>query len=287
MCNAIAPLVRRGPVDYCFSPGIHPAAGSFVFSGSVSTKDLGAAQLRYFRLEGLTKMAMITSTDASGQDAARNIHELLARAREQGPATRRRADLQPDRRQRLGADRAHQGRPAAGADRLVHRRRDRHRVQGGPGCRARRAGRDHRRQHDLCRRWTASPRSCRRSSTSPRPNGRSPTRSRTRPTWPPRSRRSTPPSRAPTSSPTTPPPSPGTRRCWSSARCASSGPAPPPSRSAATSTSLKGFAGAQRHLRLPRRAAARPRASTTSSSRAGTPRRRSGRRQQGAAACRF
>ncbi len=77
-CNAITPLVRRGPVDYCFSPGIHPARGSFVFSGSVSTTDLGAAQLRYFRLKGLTKLAMITSTDASGQDAARNIHELLA-----------------------------------------------------------------------------------------------------------------------------------------------------------------------------------------------------------------
>ena len=78
MCNATTPLVRRGPVEYCFSPGIRPAAGGFVFSGSISTKDLGASLLRYFRLKGWTKFGLITSTDASGQDAARNIHELLA-----------------------------------------------------------------------------------------------------------------------------------------------------------------------------------------------------------------
>lgn len=78
MCNAMAPLMRRGPVMYCFSPGIYPAAGSFVFSGSSGTRDLAAVQIRYFRLKGLTKLAVITSTDASGQDAARNIKELLA-----------------------------------------------------------------------------------------------------------------------------------------------------------------------------------------------------------------
>ncbi len=78
MCNAMAPLVRRGPVEYCFSPGIHPAEGGFVFSGSISTKDLAAAQLRFWRLTGVTKLAMITSTDASGQDASHNIKDLLA-----------------------------------------------------------------------------------------------------------------------------------------------------------------------------------------------------------------
>ena len=36
MCNAMAPLMQNGPVMYCFSPGIHPAKGSYVFS-SVST----------------------------------------------------------------------------------------------------------------------------------------------------------------------------------------------------------------------------------------------------------
>ena len=78
MCNAMAPLMRRGPVMYCFSPGIHPPPGSFIFSGSSSTRDLAEAQIRFFRLKGLKKLAIITSTDASGQDAARNIRELLA-----------------------------------------------------------------------------------------------------------------------------------------------------------------------------------------------------------------
>src|SRR6185437_13394793 len=78
MCNAMAPLMRHGPVMYCLSPGIYPAAGSFVFSSSSATKDLIAAQIRYFRLRGLTRLGVITSTDASGLDAARNIKETLA-----------------------------------------------------------------------------------------------------------------------------------------------------------------------------------------------------------------
>ena len=78
MCNAMAPLMRRGPVMYCFSPGIYPASGSFVFSSSIATRDLASAQIRYFRSKGLTRLAVITSTDASGQDAARNIKATLA-----------------------------------------------------------------------------------------------------------------------------------------------------------------------------------------------------------------
>lgn len=78
MCNATTPLMRRGPVEYCFSPGIRPAPGGFVFSGSIGTKDLGASLLRFLGMKGWTKIALITSTDASGQDAARNMHELFA-----------------------------------------------------------------------------------------------------------------------------------------------------------------------------------------------------------------
>jgi branched-chain amino acid transport system substrate-binding protein len=78
MCNAMVPLIKNGPVLYCFSPGVYPPAGSYMFTSSVATRDLIAAQLRYFRLKGWKKIAVITSTDASGQDAARNIKELLA-----------------------------------------------------------------------------------------------------------------------------------------------------------------------------------------------------------------
>lgn len=78
MCNAMAPLMRHGPVLYCFSPGVYPAVGGFMFSSSNATKDLVAAQVRYFRTKGLTRLAAISSTDASGQDFARNLKELLA-----------------------------------------------------------------------------------------------------------------------------------------------------------------------------------------------------------------
>jgi branched-chain amino acid transport system substrate-binding protein len=78
MCNAMAPLVADGPVMYCFSPGIHPKAGSFVFSASVSTLDLAQALVRYFRLKGWTRLALIVSSDATGQDAENSINQTLA-----------------------------------------------------------------------------------------------------------------------------------------------------------------------------------------------------------------
>ena len=78
-CNAMAALMQNGPVMYCFSPGIHPAAGSYVFSSSVSTLDIVSAQIRYFRLKGWTRIAIMTSADATGQDAERGFDEVLAR----------------------------------------------------------------------------------------------------------------------------------------------------------------------------------------------------------------
>ncbi len=78
-CRAIAPLVENGgPVTYCFSPGIHPDKGSYTFTSSVSTIDLIEAQLRYFRLKGWKRVAIIVSTDATGQDAENGIKEKLA-----------------------------------------------------------------------------------------------------------------------------------------------------------------------------------------------------------------
>ena len=77
MCNAIAPLLKSGPFDYCLSPGVHPPAGSFQFSTNIDTRDLMDVLLRYFRLRGITKIAFMTSTDASGQDAEHGFDEML------------------------------------------------------------------------------------------------------------------------------------------------------------------------------------------------------------------
>lgn len=78
-CNAMAPLVASGPVTYCFSAGIHPPAGSFMFTSSVSTQDQAEAMLRFFRQKGWTRFATVTSTDATGQDADKGFATLLAK----------------------------------------------------------------------------------------------------------------------------------------------------------------------------------------------------------------
>lgn len=77
LCNAMAPLMRNGPVLYCFSPAVALTNGSFVFSSSISTKDLYGALLRYFGRKGWKRVALITSTDASGQDAYRHFKALV------------------------------------------------------------------------------------------------------------------------------------------------------------------------------------------------------------------
>lgn len=77
MCNAQAPLVAEGPLLYCYSPGIHPAPGGFVYSATISTTDLAEALIRFFRLKGWTRIAVMTSTDSSGQDADRGIDAKL------------------------------------------------------------------------------------------------------------------------------------------------------------------------------------------------------------------
>jgi branched-chain amino acid transport system substrate-binding protein len=79
MCNAIAPLVKNGPVDYCLSPAVHPAPGSFVFSSSASAIDQTAAVVRYYRMSGWTKIGTLNNTDATGQNSDKAMDQVVAR----------------------------------------------------------------------------------------------------------------------------------------------------------------------------------------------------------------
>lgn len=80
LCNAPAGLLKAdGPVLWCFSPGVHPPAGSWIFSTGFSTDDMFHAGLTYFRGQNLTKVATLTSTDATGQDADHGIADELAK----------------------------------------------------------------------------------------------------------------------------------------------------------------------------------------------------------------
>ena len=108
-CRAMAPLMKDGPVDYCFSPGIHPEAGSYVFTSGVSTLDLATALVRYFRLRGLTRIALMFSTDAIGPGCRAGIEIDLRAAREQGDDGGRDRPFQHHRCERVGADRGGEG----------------------------------------------------------------------------------------------------------------------------------------------------------------------------------
>lgn len=77
MCNAIGPLLKAGPFDYCLSPGIHPAPGSYQYTSNTDTLSLIEALVRYFRLRGMARIAFMSSTDATGQDAERGFNEVL------------------------------------------------------------------------------------------------------------------------------------------------------------------------------------------------------------------
>ena len=78
LCNAMSPLMKSGPVMYCLSPSLYAKPGDYAFSSSVSTKGLLEGLLRYFKERGWTKVGLIASTDASGQDARKQITPLLA-----------------------------------------------------------------------------------------------------------------------------------------------------------------------------------------------------------------
>jgi branched-chain amino acid transport system substrate-binding protein len=76
-CLSVGPLVKTGPVDYCFSPAISPPAGSFQYSATASTHEDAQAITRYYRERGWTKIALIATTDASGQQFAAALDEAL------------------------------------------------------------------------------------------------------------------------------------------------------------------------------------------------------------------
>jgi branched-chain amino acid transport system substrate-binding protein len=79
-CAAITPLVARdGPVLYCLSPTAQATAGSSVFLTLFSGESGMAVLVRYLRERGLRKIAFITSTDATGQDAERALNAALSR----------------------------------------------------------------------------------------------------------------------------------------------------------------------------------------------------------------
>ena len=77
-CNAVAPLLEKaGPVQYCLSPGISPPPGSWTYSAGINGNDFPTLVLRYFSAKHLSRVAIIASNDASGQNFENALLQTL------------------------------------------------------------------------------------------------------------------------------------------------------------------------------------------------------------------
>lgn len=70
----------KGPFIYDLSPGTHPTPGSMIFSAGISTASDAQAYLTYLKAKGLTKVAIINSTDGSGVDGYAQFSKVIASA---------------------------------------------------------------------------------------------------------------------------------------------------------------------------------------------------------------
>lgn len=76
-CSAILPLIQNGgPVSFCFSPAIYPAAGSNMFTAGVAAADTYRRLLIFAQSRKWKSLGLITPTDATGQDASKQIRAL-------------------------------------------------------------------------------------------------------------------------------------------------------------------------------------------------------------------
>ena len=68
-CQAIAPLMAaNGPVNYCLSPAVDPKG--YQWSASATTTALADETMKYWKSKGITSIAVVNSTDASGTTGA-------------------------------------------------------------------------------------------------------------------------------------------------------------------------------------------------------------------------
>lgn len=78
-CQAVYPIVAdKGPVSYCISPSVVTAPGSYMFANSSSSVDGMSTVVRFFRERGMTRLAVLNATDASGQSVDKTLATVFA-----------------------------------------------------------------------------------------------------------------------------------------------------------------------------------------------------------------
>ena len=79
-CNAVTPLVLyKGPVTFCFTNANHPPAGTYVYGSGAESHYMAETIFHYFAERGLKRIAIVSTTDASGQDGDRMMQTEAAR----------------------------------------------------------------------------------------------------------------------------------------------------------------------------------------------------------------
>lgn len=78
-CAAVAATVSDGPVDYCLSPGYNPKPNGYAFAASAGLDYIVAGIIRFARLKGYHRMAVISGTDATGQASDRMTATAMSR----------------------------------------------------------------------------------------------------------------------------------------------------------------------------------------------------------------
>jgi branched-chain amino acid transport system substrate-binding protein len=77
-CAGIAPLFVNGPVDFCLSTAYTPQPKGYVFASSAPLMTaVGPATVRFARLRGWKRIAVIDATDATGQASDRMLNDAL------------------------------------------------------------------------------------------------------------------------------------------------------------------------------------------------------------------
>lgn len=78
-CSAVSPLLAGGvgPVEYCFSPVAVPPRGGYVFAVLQSVQASESNQVARVRSMGYRRLALLSATDASGQQDSKIVQDQL------------------------------------------------------------------------------------------------------------------------------------------------------------------------------------------------------------------
>lgn len=65
-CSAVLPLLNSGPLNYCFSPGVNPQPGSYVFGSGATLQANVFSLYALLRDHGFKRVAVLIATDGTG-----------------------------------------------------------------------------------------------------------------------------------------------------------------------------------------------------------------------------